>query len=302
MAFQGKQKPDLMEYLADAVNFSIFFSGSPAAKSTPHLYISALSTWYQNLPVWAHWKHWFTDIPLISLKHTIAVPLLTMKASEEIDCIALSENGDLIVSGSQHQHLMQVWDAKTGEKLRELQGHTRGVISVAFSPDGNHIVSGSWDNSVQVWDAKTGEQLRVLQVHTDGVTSVAFSPVGNQIVSGSWDQSVWVWDTKTGEQLREVHGYNNSVRSVTFPSDGNKFISGSGDQFSHMNSSLIFSWVVNADGWIISDNRHLIWIPPTIRNVLCHPFNTLIISRYGSATISFVNSKFGHSWHECYTP
>jgi WD40 repeat protein len=62
---------------------------------------------------------------------------------------------------------VRVWDAKTGEQLRELQGHTDWVTSVAFSPDGNRIVSGSYDKSVRVWDAKTGEQLRELQGHTD---------------------------------------------------------------------------------------------------------------------------------------
>ena len=79
---------------------------------------------------------------------------------------------------------MRVWDAKTGELLRELQGHTHVVISVAFSPDSNRIVCGSWDKSVQVWDVKTGEQLGELQGHNDFVTSVAFSPDGTRIVSG----------------------------------------------------------------------------------------------------------------------
>ena len=107
MAFQGKQQPDLMQYLEDAANFCTFFSGSPAAKSTPYLYISALSTWYQKLPVWTQWKHWFTCIPLISLKHTITVPLLTMKTNGKINCIALSGNDDQIISGSL-DHLVHV--------------------------------------------------------------------------------------------------------------------------------------------------------------------------------------------------
>ena len=177
MASQGKQQPDLMQYLADAANFSTFFAGSPAAKSTPHLYISALSTWHQQSPVWTHWKHQFCFIPSILLKCAITVPLLTMTqaTNSPIKCIALSENGDFIASGSWDKSV-QVWDAKTGEQLRELKGHTNQVTSVAFSPDGNQIVSGSWDQSVRVWDAKTGEQLRKLQGHTSYVTSVAFSP------------------------------------------------------------------------------------------------------------------------------
>ena len=49
-----------------------------------------------------------------------------------------------------------MWDAKAGERLVQMQGHTDLVTSVAFSPDGNRIVSGSEDESVRVWDAKMG--------------------------------------------------------------------------------------------------------------------------------------------------
>ena len=54
--------------------------------------------------------------------------------------------------------------------------YTGAVMSVASSPDGNQIISGSWDYSVQFWDVKTGKQVRELQGHTKKVDSVAFSP------------------------------------------------------------------------------------------------------------------------------
>ena len=57
-----------------------------------------------------------------------------------------------------------------------LNGHTHQVSSVAFSPDGTHIVSGSYDKSVRVWDASTRAELKVLNGHTQYVNSVAFSP------------------------------------------------------------------------------------------------------------------------------
>jgi len=176
--------------LADATNFSAFFAGSPASKSTPHLYISALSVWNQDSPIWRNWRNRFGFIPTILLpRGAITIPLLTISTAHSVICIAFSPDGNQIVSGSEDKSV-QVWDAKTGKQLRELQGHTGKVNSVTFSPDGSQIISGSHDRSVWMWDAKTGKQLKELQGHTNWVWSVTFSPDGNQIASGSEDKSV----------------------------------------------------------------------------------------------------------------
>jgi WD40 repeat protein len=52
---------------------------------------------------------------------------------------------------------VKVWDAQTGQELLTLKGHTNLVTSVAFSPDGQRLVSGSADDTVKVWDASLGE-------------------------------------------------------------------------------------------------------------------------------------------------
>ena len=71
-----------------------------------------------------------------------------------------------------------------------MKGHLDAVLSVAFSCDATHVVSGSEDKSVRVWDATTGKLKCILEGHSEAVTCVAFSHDGQHIVSGSQDNSV----------------------------------------------------------------------------------------------------------------
>ena len=81
-----------------------------------------------------------------------------------------------------------------GGEVQTLTGHTAGVNSVAFSSDGQRIVSGSRDKTLKIWDANTGKELQTLKGHTSYVYSVAFSPDGQRIVSGSFDKTLKIWD------------------------------------------------------------------------------------------------------------
>jgi len=115
------------------------------------------------------------------------------------------------------------------EPIRTFEGHTDRVTSVVFSPDGQQILSGSWDKTLKLWDVNTGSLVRSFTGHTDSVNSVAFSPDGQTILSGSSDNTVKLWNVSTGQLIYTFIGHSGSVNSVAISSDGQIILSGSSD-------------------------------------------------------------------------
>ena len=158
--------------------------------------------------------------------------LATGEALWEIDCPAsggaVSADGRLLALRRGKD--IYLWDLTNGKFLRQLNGHTEYVSSVAISPDGRYLASGSLDNTVRLWDAATGQQLRQFNGHTNDVWSVAISADGRYLASGSLDNTVRLWDAATGQQLRQFNGHTNDVWSVAISADGRYLASGSGDK------------------------------------------------------------------------
>ncbi|RYP07415.1 hypothetical protein DL765_009162 [Monosporascus sp. GIB2] len=135
--------------------------------------------------------------------------------------------------------------------LSTLEGHGSYITSVAFSPDGSRLASGSsdctvkvWDvatgasrltsgsndYTVKVWDEATGAYLSTLEGHGNRVSSVAFLADKSRLASGSYDDTVKVWDAATGAYLSTLEGHGNGVRLVAFSPDRSRLAPGSNDR------------------------------------------------------------------------
>ncbi|KAE9385621.1 hypothetical protein BT96DRAFT_574609 [Gymnopus androsaceus JB14] len=165
--------------------------------------------------------------------------------------------------------------------------HEDEVNSVAFSPDGTQIVSGSGDQSVRIWDASTGKEMHKLEGHTDQVTSVAFSPDGTQIVSGSGDQSFRIWDASTGKEMHKLEGHTDWVTSVAFSPDGTQIVSGSGDQ-------SVRIWDASTGKEMHKLEGHTHWVT----SVAFSPDGTQIVSGSGDQSVRIWDASTGKEMHK----
>jgi WD40 repeat protein len=118
---------------------------------------------------------------------------------DRVMTVAWSPNGKDLATGSA-DHVVRIWDTRTGSLLRALYGHSAPVVSLAWSRDGRWLASGSGDNTARVWNVSTGELIHTIEAHTDTVTALAWSPDG-RLATGSEDglAKIWVLDPKVIE-------------------------------------------------------------------------------------------------------
>ncbi|HMX27047.1 MAG TPA: caspase family protein [Blastocatellia bacterium] len=124
-----------------------------------------------------------------------------------------------------------MWDAIAGKLIRTLEGHSEAVSSVAFSPDGLMIVSGSGDKTIRLWNTNTGKLVRTLEGCSDCVYSFVFNSNGGVIASAeNHSKTIRLWNAGTSKLLRMLDGHTEDVNSVAFSPHGLMVASGSSDE------------------------------------------------------------------------
>lgn len=184
------------------------------------------------------------DLAIIGLSDGVLVIVETqtltvkrhVKASgQSARCVAIHPTEPMVAVGYS-DHTIRLFALPTFQLLQTLTGHTQSVFTVAFSPDGRRLVSGSRDAHLHVWDAAHGYTLQQrLPAHLFAVNHVVFSPNGQLLASASMDKSIKIWDADTLKLLKVVDkarhaGHGTSVNRLLWQTSTGLLLSAGDDR------------------------------------------------------------------------
>ncbi|MDW7973025.1 MAG: caspase family protein [Thermodesulfovibrio sp.] len=217
-----------------------------------------------------------------------------------VTSLAFFPDGRYLASGSE-DNTVKLWEVSSGKNIRTFkdngvrgkteyiiievsserekifEGRNRGVTSIAFSPDGRYIASGSHDTTIKLWEVSSGKKMKTFKGHSSWITSVAFSPDGRYLASGSEDNTVKLWEinsekVKNGinyinlfailfsdlnieKEIKTFKEHSKGVTSIAFSPDGKYIISGSKDntvKLWEVSSGKEIMTLIGHSGWVTS--------------------------------------------------
>ena len=169
---------------------------------------------------------------------------------------------------------MRLWDVASGQLKTVFVGHSKTINSVAFSPDGRTLASGSGDETVRLWDVTSGQPKALLVGHSGPVRSVAFSPDGRTLASGGADK-VRLWDVVSAQQKAVVLiGQTSWNLSIAFSPDGRTLASGGDDT-----KVRLWDVVSGQQKAILIGHTRLVW------NIAFSPDGRTLASGSGDETV-----------------
>lgn len=155
--------------------------------------------------------------------------------TKSLRSLALNEaTGELALGFS--DHYIRILDAGSGQLKQQIPAHSNSVFTVAYSPDGRYLLSGSRDAHLKVWQVdKDYAEAASIVAHLFTINHITFSPDGRYFATCSMDKSVKVWDAHSFRLLKVIDkarhaGHGTSVNKLFWSAHLNSLVSCSDDR------------------------------------------------------------------------
>lgn len=173
------------------------------------------------------------------------------EADGQLRAIEFSADDNQLLIGADNARLV---DLETGEMIQQFTGHTSRVNAVAFSPDGNSVLTGSADSTIRLWDIESGRTRLIFNGHIGQVRSITYDPEGKHILSSSADGTVRLWSPDSGLEIRRYTTHSEWVNQAVYSPDGETAYSAAWDDV--LIEWFIHDTVEELDGWA-QNNRYI---------------------------------------------
>jgi WD40 repeat protein len=227
---------------------------------------------------------WRTDTG----EHALPIPQTGRRA---VLCVAFGGPNGRLLATSGEDKTVHVREAATGRELLGLRGHTGSVTCLAFSPDGQRLVSAGKDGTIRVWDGtplrsdERREEARRFSHHTNEVWSLAVRPTdGRMVVSGGFKAPASVWDPRSGAVVAVIPGQSSVVFCVAWSPDGYR-IASAGVDGAQFNLKVVNLRDRSKDFELTAESEFM--------TVAFHPDDKHLVTGQQDGTIRFWDSHTG---------
>lgn len=121
-------------------------------------------------------------------------------------CLAIDPSAEIVCAGSHDSFDIHLWSVQTGALLDQLSGHEGPISTLAFTPDGRTLVSGSWDRTIRLWNVFNRSQSSEMLQLTSDLLCVAVRPDSAQVAASTLDGGLTFWNISTSVQEATMDG------------------------------------------------------------------------------------------------
>jgi WD40 repeat protein len=149
-----------------------------------------------------------------------------------VNAVLFSANGSQLFAAAGEPGLfgeVRQWNVTDGKLVRVFEGHSDAIYSIALSPNGKTLATGSYDQKIKLWDVANGNELNTLSGHNGAVFGLAFRSNGKILASASADRTVKLWNVETGKRLDTLSQPLKDQYAIVFSPDGKRLYAGGAD-------------------------------------------------------------------------